>query len=110
SNFGYMIVGMMLEKVSGKPWEQLMHERIFAPMALTSAGLGPQASYGLIDAPVGHRINSDGTVTPMPWGPAADVPVVMAPAGNAHMSILDYATWAGWNAGMATRGPALVSP
>ncbi|WP_087587092.1 serine hydrolase domain-containing protein [Nitratireductor soli] len=110
SNFGYMIAGMMLEKASGTPWEQMMHERIFAPLGMESAGLGPQATYGLIDAALGHRVAPDGSVTAMLWGPAADIPPVMAPAGNAHMSILDYAEWAGWNAGKATRGPRLVEP
>ncbi len=109
SNFGYMIAGSMIEKASATPWEQLMYERIFSPMGLRTARLGPQATYGLIDAPVGHRVAEDGNVTPMLWGPAADVPPVMSPAGNANMSVLDYAKWAGWNAGQGRRGPALVS-
>jgi CubicO group peptidase (beta-lactamase class C family) len=33
----------------------------------------------------------------------------MGPAGNVHMSVLDFARWAGWNAGEGKRGPALVS-
>jgi CubicO group peptidase (beta-lactamase class C family) len=110
SNFGYLIAGMMIEKVSGTPWETLMYERIFWPLGMDSAGLGPQSTYGLIDAAVGHRIEADGSVTAMLWGPAADIPPVMGPAGNAHMSILDYARWAGWNAGQAGRGPQLVTP
>lgn len=110
SNFGYLIAGMMIEKVSGTAWETLMHERIFAPLGMDSAGLGPQSTYGLVDAAVGHRIEPDGSVTPMLWGAAADVPPVMGPAGNAHMSVVDYAKWAGWNAGQAERGPQLVTP
>lgn len=109
SNFGYMIAGSMIEKVSGKAWEQLMYERIFEPMGMKTARLGPQATYGLVDAPIGHRVLPDGTVTPMLWGVAADVPPVISPAGNASMSILDYAAWAGWNAGQGKRGPALIS-
>ncbi|WP_224705374.1 serine hydrolase domain-containing protein [Devosia aquimaris] len=110
SNFGYLIAGMMIEKASGTPWETLMRERIFGPLGMQTAGLGPQSSYGLVDAPVGHRIAPDGSATAMPWGPAADIPPVMGPAGNAHMSILDYAKWAGWNAGKGQRGPQLVQP
>jgi CubicO group peptidase (beta-lactamase class C family) len=109
SNMGYMIAGMMIEKVAGAPWEQLMHERIFDPLGLETAGLGPQTTYGRIDAPAAHRINPDGTVTPMLWGPSADVPPALGPAGNAHMSIGDYAKWAGWNTGMGKRDPVLVS-
>src|SRR5690606_34437830 len=46
----------------------------------------------------------------MLWGPAADGPPVMGPAGLAHMSIRDFARWAGWNAGQGRRAPALVKP
>lgn len=110
ANFGYMIAGMMMEKAAGTPWEAMVHERIFDPLDMETAGLGPQATFGLIDAPVGHRVDADGNVTPMFWGPAADVPPVIGPAGNAHMSVLDYAKWAAWNAGKASRGPALLEP
>jgi hypothetical protein len=46
----------------------------------------------------------------MLWGAAADAPPVIGPAGIAHMSVLDFATWAGWNAGEGKRGPPLVKP
>ncbi len=65
---------------------------------------------GKLDAAVGHQLDKDGTITPMPWGPAADVPAVVGPAGAAHMSVLDFAAWAGWHAGRGKRGPALVKP
>lgn len=107
ANFGYMIAGAMMEKVSSKPWEQLIQERIFKPLGLKSAGLGPQATYGLYDAPVGHRVNADGSLSPMPWGPAADGPAVIGPAGIAHMSVLDFARWGGWNA-MHGASPKIV--
>ncbi len=35
---------------------------------------------------------------------------MLGPAGIAHMSVLDFAAWAGWNAGDGKRGPALVRP
>jgi CubicO group peptidase (beta-lactamase class C family) len=109
SNFGYMIAGIMVERAAGVSWEELIAERIFAPLGLASAGIGPQATTGRIDAAIGHDIDGD-RVTPMLWGPAADVPPLLGPAGAAHMSILDFAAWAGWNAGGARRGPALVTP
>jgi hypothetical protein len=43
-------------------------------------------------------------------GAAAGAPPVAGPAAIAHMSVLDFATWAGWNAGKGKRGPALVTP
>jgi hypothetical protein len=32
----------------------------------------------------------------------------MGPAGTGHMSLLDFAKWAAWNAGEGRRGPRLV--
>jgi CubicO group peptidase (beta-lactamase class C family) len=109
SNFGYITAGAMIEKVTGQPWEILIRERIFNPLKLSSAGLGPQATMGKIDAPIGHDV-TDGKISPRFWGPAADGPPVMGPAGIAHMSIRDFARWAAWNAGEGKRGPALVKP
>ncbi|MDD5205531.1 MAG: serine hydrolase [Desulfobacterales bacterium] len=109
SNVGYTIVGAMIERVSGKTWEELVVERIFTPLNLRSAGLGPQATVGKIDAPLGHvRIN--GKVKAFLSGANGDVPPILGPAGIAHMSILDFAAWAGWNAGEGRRGPFLVKP
>lgn len=111
ANLGYVIVGAMIEKVAGRPWEELITEQIFQPLDLKSAGLGPQATFGKIDAAVGHRIDDKtGAVTPIAWGPGADGPLVVGPAGIAHMSVLDFVKWAAWNAGGGKRGPALVKP
>lgn len=110
ANLGDIIVGAMIEKASGKPWEELITQRIFEPLGLRTAGLGPQATTGKLDAPVGHQVGEKGKITPMLWGAAADAPPVLGPAGTAHMSVLDFANWAGWNAGEGKRGPALVKP
>ncbi|WP_423415060.1 serine hydrolase domain-containing protein [Hyphomicrobium sp. B1] len=110
SNLGYITAGAMIEKAADKPWERLMYERIYEPLGLATAGLGAQATFGLYDAPVGHRIEADGKITPMAWGESADLPASLGPAGLAHMSIKDFATWAGWIAGGGKRGPALVTP
>ena len=109
SNLGYMIAGIMIERAAGVSWEEMIVARIFEPLELASAGIGPQATTGRVDAAIGHDIDGD-KITPMPWGPAADVPPMLGPAGAAHMSILDFAAWAGWNAGAGKRGPALVKP
>ena len=109
SNTGYIIVGAMIERVSGRTWDELITERIFKPLKLKTAGLGPQSSFGRIDAPVGHA-EIKGKVKAFLAGPNGDGPIIMGPAGLAHMSVLDFARWAGWNAGEGKRGPALVKP
>ena len=109
SNLGYVLVGAMIERVTGKSWDELVTERIFVPLRLSTAGLGPQSSLGQIDAPLGHSV-VEGKAKAMLAGPHGDVPLVMGPAGIAHMSVLDFATWAGWNAGEGKRRPLLVKP
>jgi CubicO group peptidase (beta-lactamase class C family) len=107
SNLGYIIVGAMIERIGGKTWDELITERIFRPLRMKTAGLGPQASLGKMDAPLGHGV-IDGKVKVFLAGPNGDGPPILGPAGIAHMSILDFARWAGWNAGEGKRGPALV--
>ena len=108
SNFGYMTAGAMMEAVTGEPWEQLVQERLYEPLGLKSAGFGPAATPGLIDAAVGHQTTEDGTIVPRLWGTWAGLPPLLSPAGTNHMSILDFARWAAWNAGKGMRGPKLV--
>jgi CubicO group peptidase (beta-lactamase class C family) len=110
ANMGYTLAGAMLERVSGRTWEELIVERVFAPLGMKSAGLGPQSTLGRVDAPLGHRPLPDGTLKPMLAGPNGDNPELIGPAGTAHMSVLDFATWAAWNAGEGKRGPRLVQP
>lgn len=108
SNLGYTIAGAMVERAYGSTWEELICGKIFDALGLASAGLGPQSSLGRVDAPLPHRIIG-GKLKPVLAGPDADNPALIGPAGTAHMSILDFARWAGWNAGQGRRRPSLIS-
>lgn len=110
SNLGYIIAGAMLESAGTATWEELVSTRIFDALGLTTAGIGPQSSRGRVDAPLGHVIRQDGTLKPILAGPNGDAQPVIGPVGGVHLSILDFATWAGWHAGAGQRGPALVKP
>ena len=55
ANMGYVIAGAMLERKTGRSWEELVSERVFAPLGLATAGIGPQASMGRVDAPLQRR-------------------------------------------------------
>jgi CubicO group peptidase (beta-lactamase class C family) len=110
SNLGYTIAGAMLERVGKQTWEELIAARVFDPLQLKTAGFGPQSTLGRVDAPLGHIIRQDGALKPMLAGPNGDNPAILGPAGVVHLSILDFAVWAGWNAGEGRRGPPLVRP
>src|SRR5262249_54367279 len=109
ANMNYLIAGAMIERVTGQTWEELIEKQLFAPLELKSAGFGPPCSRGKIDAPLGHEF-IDNTQVVCLDGRHGDVLAVAGPAGNVHMSVLDFARWAGWNAGEAKRGPKIIRP
>lgn len=88
SNLGYIIVGAVVEKVTGESWENAISNEIFKPLHMTSAGFGGTGTPGKIDQPWPHFANG----SPAPGnGPAMDNPPVMGPAGRIHCSIQDWA-------------------
>jgi CubicO group peptidase (beta-lactamase class C family) len=95
--------------VGQKTWEELIEERIIKPLDLKTAGFGPQASLGKVDAPLGH-VFVNGNPKAMLAGPNGDNPLILGPAGTIHLSVLDFAKWVAWQAAEGKRAPALVSP
>ncbi len=108
ANMGYVFAGAIIERRAGKTWDELITEKVFRPLKMQTAGLGHQSSLGKIDAPLGH-LTVNGKTKGMLAGPNGDNPHIIGPAGIAHMSVLDFARWAGWNAGGGKRGPKLVN-
>jgi CubicO group peptidase (beta-lactamase class C family) len=93
SNAGFSIAGHMAEKVTGKSWEDLMREKIFRPLGMTTAGFGAPGMRAKNDQPRGHK--ADGS--PVEPGPEADNPVAIGPAGIVHCSIGDWAKFVAAN-------------
>ena len=89
SNQGYAIVGAMLERITGSPWEVLITRRLFNPLHLASAGFGPPGQAGGLDAPWGHTRNLLITVPVQ-----QDNPPAIGPAGRVHCSLDDLARFA----------------
>lgn len=95
SNLDYMLVGALLEKISGKSWEQLITEKIFLPLHMNNCGFGPTTlKIGLPpDQPWGHRRTAKNQIDSVTPGPAADNPPILGPAGTVHCSLSDLAKY-----------------
>lgn len=111
SNTSYMIVGAVLDKVTGVPWEKLIKDELFDKLGMTSCGFGAPGvkvssdePNGVIDEPRGH----DAGGTPLEPGPAADNPRGLGPAGTVHCSLEDYGRFLNLHATGQPEG--LVSP
>jgi len=89
SNQGYTIVGAMLEKIAGQPWETLITEKLFKPLHMDTAGFGVPGTTGKTDQPWGHTKR-------LFWTEPAqsDNPPAIAPAGRVHLSLDDLARYA----------------
>jgi CubicO group peptidase (beta-lactamase class C family) len=88
SNQGYVVAGAMLEKITGKPWEELMTEKIFLPLRMNTAGFGLPGTIGKVDQPWGHTTVGE-KIRPVQY----DNPPVTAPAGTVHCSLDDLASF-----------------
>lgn len=86
SNQGYSIIGAMLEKLTGQPWETLITDRLFKPLHMDSAAFGPPGTLGNVDQPWGHTRKFLIT-TPL----QEDNPPAIAPGGRVHCTLDDLA-------------------
>ena len=88
SNLGYIIAAAVVEKTTGKAWEQIISDEVFRPLQMNSAGFGGSGTPGKIDQPWPHTEDGEPTAQN---GPAMDNPPVMGPAGRIHCTIQDWA-------------------
>jgi len=94
SNVGYTVAGHIAETVAREPYETLLRNRVFAPLALMSAGFGAPKGEHPGQEPVGHLILPNGTRVPVdPFERRADNSPLIAPAGTVHMTIGDLARY-----------------
>ena len=89
SNNGYVIAGAMLEARTGRSWETLIHEHVFEPLGMSTAGIGAPGTKGVIDQPVGHSKGLFGLRAHPPGKGNTDNPAALGPAGRVHASASD---------------------
>ena len=87
SNSGYLIVGSILEKISGQTYESLRAEKIFQPLDIKTAGYGIPADLGASSQPWGHVWDLSSSFIVY----KSDYPNFFAPTGYLHLSIKDWA-------------------
>jgi CubicO group peptidase (beta-lactamase class C family) len=85
SNVGYILAGAVLEQITGRAWEELMRERLFQPLGITTGGFGAFPKTFGTDKTEQARGHS-----PVPGKPL-ELPLFYGPAGLAHMTVTDWA-------------------
>ncbi len=105
SNTGYVLAGMMAERVAGASWEALMKRRLFDPLGMASAGFGPPGTPGKVDHAWGHRASGD-----LVEAVHHDNPAAMGPAGTVHCSLADWAKFGAFHLHGELGGVKLLKP
>ena len=93
ANAGYVLIGAVLERLAGLPYEQLLQQRLWEPLGMSkSCGFGApgHAEAAIPDEPWGHHTGWF-SPQPQPPGPQADNPPALSPAGRMHCAMADWA-------------------
>lgn len=86
SHVGYMVVGAMVERVTGRSFEELMHEKLFMPLGMASAGYDNPGDTEALDEPWGHFYSDE-----RDWVPTqSDYSPIMRPSGGVHVTLEDW--------------------
>ena len=111
SNVGWSIAGLIAETVAGKPYEELIQEKIFDPIGMKNARLGGwPASVAESNQPRGHYPGAGSGKTPKPQelNDVYTFPDWMNPSGGVNCSIKDFASYVQENlAGLEGKGKLL---
>lgn len=97
-NANYVLVGSLIEGITGLSWEEVMQQQMFGPLGMTSAGFGAPEG----QQPYGHVWSGDKPQSIGPDAPVSDNPKTLGPAGTVHMGLSDYGLFltammqAGW--------------
>lgn len=93
SNNNYILLGHVIDVITGKPAEEVIKSKIWEPLGLSSASWDPLPP----NSPWPHLPNLT-TLEPYPYPEAwpvelRDLPPALNPAGLAHMTTEDYNKW-----------------
>lgn len=92
-NIPYMLLAELIEKRSGKKWEEMLKERIFMPLGMNSSSADMQSFIGAKDVSYLHTKAAGKIMAlPMDW-PYFNWPYKYGPAGGINSNINDMSKW-----------------
>ena len=110
SKFGYqnimfLAAGQIVERVSGKSWDDFIRERIFVPLGMSSSSTSIRAFASQNNVSTPHA-KIDEKVRTIPWRNIDNI----APAGSINSNVLEMAQWVRLQLGEGSyKGTRLIS-
>lgn len=92
SNLGFLIAGSIIEKLTGRNYEELLLEKVIKPLGITTANFGAMGTPGMEDQPLQHSA-IHAPITPTQ---NASLDPTYNPAGGLYMSIGDWSKFIQW--------------
>jgi CubicO group peptidase (beta-lactamase class C family) len=88
SNSGYVVLGLVVEKVSGRPFDEFLHDRIFVPLKMTHTVAYERGKNEVPDRAYGHSKENGG------WSETDQSPTSATLGdGGIYSSLSDLAKW-----------------
>lgn len=87
SNLGYVVAGMLAERLSGKSWEAFTTQRLLSPLGFSSFGFSKAALESAPDHAHPHEWDMRSVLRGKLW------PMQATPAGGINASVADMALW-----------------
>ena len=108
SNFGYCVLGRVIEKVSGQPYEQFVREKILRPIGIQHMRIGATLDGRQAPGEVRYYTRDDGLAQNVFPGPPEKVPW---PYGGFHLEAMDaHGGWIASAIDLARFAAALDDP
>lgn len=106
-NVMFMVAGMVAESALGKPYADLLEERIFSPLGMRESVSEFDAWSKIKDAAVGYSPSPKGTPNPVAQRKNLDA---VAPAGSIVSNAEDMAQWVRFQLGRGELGGKRIVP
>ena len=89
NNFMFMLQGSIVEKITGKSWEENVSEKFFKPLGMSGSNLSIESLEKSDDAAFGYRLKKDSIVEKADYYHIR----AMSPAGSINSSVNDMGKW-----------------
>jgi CubicO group peptidase (beta-lactamase class C family) len=105
-NIMYLAAGQLAARVTGRSWDELVRERIFAPLGMTASSTSVTALAGVTNLATPHAAQ-DGVARAVAYRNIDNI----APAGSVNSNVLDMAQWVRLQLGSGSfNGRELLKP
>ncbi len=89
NNFMYLLQGMVVEKMTGKTWEENIREKFFQPLGMNNSNVSLTEWKKAPDLALGYNVKKDELINKVDYYDISG----MAPAGSINSSVNDMTKW-----------------